>query len=195
MRHVYLFKYAHSKTEHANFFHMEVVQEWISEDGKRTVMAKPMNTGGGGWLYGHDISIKNQFGSHGYYSDVYAIYGTLYPDINVLPAISKRGITDSFFEGTPSKVIRWLLDGRNDYEFLIKTKQIDVLHHLWRRGTLQLPYRHVFNICNRNGYIVKDASMYFDYIDLLVYFRLATHNANYVCPANLTLEHDILFQL
>lgn len=47
-------------------------------------------------------------------------------------------------------------------------------------------------ICVRKGYKVKDASMWADYIDLLEYFHLDTHNAHYVCPKNLKKEHDRL---
>lgn len=34
--------------------------------------------------------------------------------------------------------------------------------------------------------------MWFDYMELLSYFNLDTHNARYVCPADLRAEHDRL---
>ena len=55
-----------------------------------------------------------------------------------------------------------------------------------------MPYAHSIRIANKNKYIVKDASMWFDYLDLLSYFHLDTHNAHYVCPKNLKHEHDTL---
>lgn len=36
--------------------------------------------------------------------------------------------------------------------------------------------------------------MWTDYIDLLEYFHLDTHNAHYVCPKNLKAEHDRLHE-
>lgn len=45
-------------------------------------------------------------------------------------------------------------------------------------------------IAMRNRYIVKDASMWCDYIGLLIHFGKDIHNAKYVCPADLKGEHD-----
>jgi hypothetical protein len=45
-------------------------------------------------------------------------------------------------------------------------------------------------ICIRNNYIVGDASVWHDYIDLLRFFGKDLHNAKYVCPADLNAEHD-----
>lgn len=36
--------------------------------------------------------------------------------------------------------------------------------------------------------------MWVDYLELLDYFRLDTHNAHYVCPKNLKAEHDRLLK-
>lgn len=65
-----------------------------------------------------------------------------------------------------------------------------MLEYYMYRGCLSHPW--AINICNRNGYIVKDGSMYDDYLRLLDYFHLDTHNAHYVCPKNLKAAHDEL---
>lgn len=57
-----------------------------------------------------------------------------------------------------------------------------------------MPFAHSIRIANRNRYIVKDASMWYDYLDLLAYFHLDTHNAHYVCPADLKSENDRLLE-
>lgn len=44
----------------------------------------------------------------------------------------------------------------------------------------------------RNKYKVSDVSIYFDYLDLLKYFKKDLRNAQYVCPKNLKLQHDKL---
>ena len=69
---------------------------------------------------------------------------------------------------------------------------MDVFKYMLREGNYQLPYQHTLNICHRNGYFIEDASLWFDYMDLLVYFHLDTRNARYVCPVNLKAEHDRL---
>ena len=45
-------------------------------------------------------------------------------------------------------------------------------------------------ICLRNGYIIKDASMWTDYINMLSTLGLDILNARYVCPTNLREAHD-----
>ena len=45
-------------------------------------------------------------------------------------------------------------------------------------------------ICIRNGYKIKNAIAWCDYIDLLRIFGKDLYNAKYVCPANLKAEHD-----
>ena len=69
---------------------------------------------------------------------------------------------------------------------------MDVFKYMLKRGWYQVPYMYALNICHRNGYVIEDASLWFDYMDLLVYLNLDTHNARYVCPVSLRAEHDRL---
>lgn len=46
------------------------------------------------------------------------------------------------------------------------------------------------NICNRNGYVPKDYSIWLDYLKMLRDLHLDTHNAHYVCPKDLMAAHD-----
>ena len=171
----------------------ETVQEWIAVNGKRAIIARPMNMGGNGWLYSEPLSIKNEYGS-GYYSygDVYSIHGWLYSKIELLPELKKRGIGRNFPDVNPSRLIRSLLTGNNDAELCLKTKQMAMLKHMAKEGYYQLRYKPSFNICNRNHYIIRDVGMWNDYIDLLLYFKKDVRNAKYVCPKNLKAEHDLL---
>ena len=49
-------------------------------------------------------------------------------------------------------------------------------------------------ICIRNGYIIKDGSMWCDMIDLLRHLGKDTNSPKYVCPSDLQIEHDKLVQ-
>lgn len=189
LRHVYCNKFIRKIDAFTHYFFSEVVQEWISEDGKRTIMAIPMNIGGTGWLYSEPLSIKNEYGSSYYQAERYAFNGVLYPKIKLLPILKKYGLKNSFHDCTPSKLIRGLL-GKTDFELCIKTKQIPMLRHMLKKGSMVLEFKHSFNICNRNKYIIKDASMWLDYIDLLRHFGKDLRNAHYVCPKNLKKDHD-----
>lgn len=69
---------------------------------------------------------------------------------------------------------------------------MSMLKHMFKEGYYQLRYKPSFNICNRNHYIIKDASMWNDYVGLLLYFHKDVRNAHYVCPKDLKTEHDLL---
>ena len=194
IRHILCWKNARKGTSTVYYDYIEVVQEWIREDGKRTIMAIPVNMGRNGWLYGSPLSIKGEYGSnpYNYYGDLYAIHGELYPRKELLPELKKRGLNRLFPDVTPSKLIRDLLKGGNDAELCLKTGQISMLKHMYRNGFSQLRYKPSFNICNRNHYIIKDASLWEDYMSLLAYFGKDLRNAHYVCPKNLKVAHDRL---
>lgn len=203
IRHILCSKYVRKRSfdlkgvqDYIYYFFSETVQEWITVDGKRTIMAKPMNMGSNGWIYSEPLSIKGEYGSSSwnYYGDLYAIYGVLYPKVKLLPELRKRGIGRKFPDVNPSKLIRALLTGKNDMELCLKTKQIPMLQHMFKEGCYQLRYKPSFNICNRNHYLIKDASMWCDYMGLLSYFNKDMRNAKYVCPKNLKAEHDLLLK-
>lgn len=203
IRHILCSKYVRKRSfdlkgiqDYIHYSFFETVQEWITVAGKRTIMAKPMNMGSNGWIYSEPLSIKNEYGSgmYHYYGDLYAIYGELYPRMKLLPELRKRGIGRKFPNVNPSKLIRALLTGNNDAELCLKTKQIPMLQHMFKEGYYHLRYKSSFNICNRNHYLIKDASMWCDYLGLLSYFNKDMRNAKYVCPKDLKVEHDLLLK-
>ncbi|MBC5634993.1 PcfJ domain-containing protein [Parabacteroides hominis] len=196
IRHIYCMRSTYKETHPVHYDFTEMVQEWISEDGKRTIIARPMNMGGNGWIYGAPLSIKSEYGSScwNYRGDIYAIWGELYPKKELLSELKKRGLNRRFPDVNPSKLIRDLLKGSNDAELCLKTGQISMLKHMYKTGFSQLRYKPSFNICNRNHYIIKDASMWEDYMSLLSYFGKDLRNAHYVCPKNLKVEHDSLLE-
>ena len=53
-----------SRQDYIHYTFFEVVQEWITVEGKRTIMAKPMNMGSSGWIYSEPLSIKGEYGSY-----------------------------------------------------------------------------------------------------------------------------------
>lgn len=189
LRHFYTARYARKERD-THYFIDEVCQQWITSDNKEIVIAKAMNMGCRGWIHTTDMSLKQS--GNIYYPHSYDIDGYVYPKVNVLPILRRNGLRTSFHGVTPAVLIRGLL-GENKYaEMLIKTRQYSMLEFYMYRGGLSHPW--AVNICNRNGYIIKDGSMYDDYLHLLDYFHLDTHNAHYVCPKNLKKEHDKLVE-
>lgn len=183
---------------HGPYFSInEAVQNWISEDGKEYVMArpcKPMAWVYDAWDFCKPMSIKDKGnGRYSYIPDKYDINSEfVYPARRVIPKLKRNGFTFRCNKVSASSLAVMLLTD-NEAEMLIKTKQYDLLYQKSVRGIPQ-DIKPSINICNRNGYMVKDASLWMDYIHLLQHFNMDTRNAKYVCPADLKKEHDKLLK-
>lgn len=170
---------------------MEVCQQWLSAGNKELVIAKPMNMSGTSWNWSEPMSLKGD--GYGLYGPKYDINGYVYPRVKLLPQLIRNGLGKDFHDITPATLVRRLLNNEPWPEILLKNRQFSLLKHWFGRGGY-IRQTWAIKICNRNHYIVKDASMWTDYIDLLDYFHLDTHNAHYVCPKNLKAEHDRLLK-
>lgn len=80
-------------------------------------------------------------------------------------------------------------------ETLYKTGQTKLFNY-FVKYCCQMPKgtEHALNICARNHYVISDPSMWLDHLELLRYFKLDTHNAHYVCPADLRQAHQELVE-
>lgn len=172
----------------------EAVQNWISENGEETIMARPcaaLQHVNDKWIFNRPMEIRERK-YHPYVHDKYDIYAHyVYPGGNILPKIKKMGYSRRIDDISPCNLFKILLIDR-EAEILAKTRQFSLLAYKGSRGFKELPFNHAIRIANRNRYIVKDAATWYDYLRLLDYFNLDTHNAHYVCPKNLQAEHDRL---
>lgn len=183
---------------HEQYFSInEAVQNWITEDGKEYVVArscKPMAFVYDAWDFCKPMSIKDKGnGKYSYNPDKYDVNASFtYPVRRIIPKLKRNGFTFRCNRVSASILAVMLLTD-NEAEMLIKTKQYDLLY---TKSTRSIPQdiKPSINICNRNGYKVKDASMWIDYIHMLQHFNMDTRNAKYVCPADLKKEHDKLLK-
>lgn len=178
----------------------EAVQNWIDPDGRETIIARPCKCIPhiyDAWDFEKPMSIKDRTGIRASYNpDKYDINAEfIYPNGSILPILRRNGYTRRCKSLSASGTMKLVLTDR-EAEILAKNGQFEILAFKQYRGYREfcMPYAHSIRIANRNKYIVKDASMWFDYLDLLAYFNLDTHNGHYVCPKNLQREHDILLK-
>lgn len=169
------------------FYFSEVCQLWYRDDGKLTVMAKAMNMDRRSWLFHTPLSIKRSYGMF-----EYTIDAILYKNPRFIPILKRNGLKTSSHGVLLCDLVESLLKNSKIAETLLKTGQYGILQFYMYRGCLSYPW--AVNICNRNGYIVKNGSLYHDYLRLLDYFKLDTHNAHYICPRNLKAAHDKLLE-
>lgn len=183
----------------------EVYQNWIDDEGRETILSMPYTRSAYyfRWRQFGEWGVrKHNAHCSGYFqmSDVYDVCGNMfYPVSRVSPLLKRNGWSGRLLKlgrvVNLAEVMKKMLTDPFAEE-LVKTGQDNLLAYWMNEGGPhkdRTRWLHALRICNRNGYYIADASVWIDYLDLLEYFHKDTHNAHYVCPADLTKEHDRLF--
>jgi len=171
----------------------EVMQRWIDEKGNLAVMTIRVNGFGyayDAWVFGSHMEIRR---SGSYRADARHNIWPLRvcPGGKVLPILRRNGFRTSCYGISPHALMTMILQD-SKAETLLKAKQIIMLKYLAgnERSEKVEKYWPSIKICIRNGYEIKDASMWFDYLKMLEDFGKDVRNAFYVCPENLKEAHD-----
>lgn len=173
-----------------SYFGHEVMQIFIDQNGKARTMAKNvmgMSRYYDQWIVSSDLTLKHNDRNRFY------LRGVIHPNKKVLPIVKRNGFKGNFYEIPPQQFFCEILTD-TIAETLLKTNQHDLLYYHIRNTKLSADgiYWNALKICNRNGYIIKDAKIWIDYIDLLNHFNKDLRSPKYVCPANLKRSHDKL---
>lgn len=189
---IVMIKSTSKKGNAATYFYREVAQRWIMPDGKVITIARLRAMAfvyADLWFFDSPMEIRP-------HHDIYDIISNCehYPRVRVLPIYKRNGFKGSFHNASPFKFLQSLLFD-SKIETLLKAGQHTILSHFVHNPyTLGNKWNSV-KICIRNGYIIKDASLWCDYIDLLKHFHKDTQNAKFVCPTDLRAEHDRLVEM
>lgn len=167
----------------------EVVQLWVTPAGKVVSIARlrPMLSWyRDSWNWSSTLEVRP-------YNMCYDINpGYVYPRKGIIPALKRNGFRGKLHGISPLRLFLALL-GDCRAETLLKAGQYSMLaHEIRSKVCADAKYWPSIRICMRQGYLIPDASMWCDYIDLLRYFNKDILNAQYVCPENLKAEHDRL---
>lgn len=176
----------------AKYFLHEIVQNWVGPDGKNTIYALHHHSNWHCDYWGGDMEIRVNGNSY-YNNHKYDVYPRMYhPDSYFKPEYKKYGI-DKNLRGINFVNALKYIPNNPKAETLLKIKQYSLLQAICGNHYSNVNhYWPTLKICFRNKYKVNDASMYFDYLDLLRYFRKDVRNAKFVCPKDLKKEHDRL---
>ncbi|GHV16186.1 hypothetical protein FACS1894169_09530 [Bacteroidia bacterium] len=175
--------------ETTKYTHSEVMQRWIAPNGKHATFARLRQTMGtcyyDSWIFHTPLELRQEIDV---YNRVYT--GVVYPRQKLIPELKRTGYEKALYGQKPLDLFRTLLtDSRA--ETLIKAGQTQLLKRIMDTGWKNIGnYWQSIRICIRNGYKIKDAALWCDYIDFLRFFGKDLHNAKYVCPTNLNAEHD-----
>ena len=179
------------KSQHPVFEIREAVQNWIDENGREVIVARPRGYSVGYtdlWLFNKPMEIRGGYKGYNYHADPYHIIPwTTYPYMSVMPILRRNGLKGKLPNvNMKDLMVKLLTDTRA--ETLMKAGQLGILQLLINRGGLR--YWKQALIAIRNRYVVYDASLWVDMLDNLEYLGKDIHNACYVCPENLKEAHD-----
>lgn len=175
----------------AEIYIHEVVQNWISPKGVIHNIARntaPFTMCYDKWQYSSQMELRGA-------PRVYAKYGIhaeyIYPRKKIIPELRRNGFRGGLHDMTPCGFMSDLLK-KPEIETLLKAKQFSLLKYFssgysYSKISEYWPY---VKICIRNNYIVKNASTWCDYIEMLKQFHEDIRSAHFVCPKNLKLAHD-----
>ena len=155
----------------------EVYENWVNDNGREWILSRSYNRSPFyfSWNYDSEWGI-NHHNEHcsGYYvmEDVYAVWRNyMYPCQKVSAKLKRNGWSGTVQKRVrldPVNLMRALLTN-NEAEWLVKVGQYDLLAYMSRYGSLAMHgyVKSAINICVRNGYYVRDAGIWLDYLDLL----------------------------
>lgn len=169
----------------------EAVQQWLDENGKTVTVALQRGLCykyNDIWKEGSKLEIRPN-------KDMYDIYpAAIYPRKKVIPVLKRNGFKGDFHDCDPTSLFRALITDRKA-ETLIKSGQYKMLRrHIYHPYAVSRKW-HAIKICIRNGYMIDNAAMWCDHLDLLDYLGKDTHNPKFICPTDLNAEHDRLIEM
>lgn len=173
------------------FWGWEVAQQWLQIDGKDEVVAR--NRGGMGHYmsdnFHGDMEIRSRQALHSKYN---LYVDAVFPKKKILPIYKRNGFKGDFGVSQSFQLFNNIIDNPRA-ETLLKAKQYELFDYAisYRRGKVER-YWNSIKICMRNKFVVKDASMWFDYLELLQQFGKDLNSMKYLRPVNLKKAHDRL---
>lgn len=190
----YKVKSTHRANWPAEYSGYEVLQHWYLDSQRREVVARSHYVSYGCDAWNGDMEIRDK--NYKQYWETAPRYEILpdkyHPDSKFKLEFTKYGINYRLCGLTFLEALRILPDYPHA-ETLLKAKQYELLRPFRYNESYKVRrYWPSIKICLRNKYQVKDDRMWFDYLEMLQYFRKDLHNAHYVCPKDLQKAHDKL---
>lgn len=191
-----------SGNEPTTFESREIYQCWIDDKGHEVVTTSRYSRSlfYFHWDYGSEYHIGRHYSSsvgYSYYEDIFTPGDNwIYPKMKFskyfrtvrLTKKTVLSLTNTSSRSELPQTLAYLL--KYPYlETLQKTGYNKLYLYLLGCRKNFSNYRHAVNICHRNKYPIDQPDLWVDYMDDLIELGLDTHNAHYVCPADLKTAH------
>ena len=147
----------------ANYFIIEAVQCWMNKEGKTETLSLLRGMSifyYDAWIYGSSLELRKRNVHH-----------------------------DRIYDICPSSFFMTLLTD-NRMEILYKAGQMNLFLRFLERKYGMDKYWTYIKICLRHNYVIHDADLWLDYVDMLIENKLDARNPHYLCPLNVEEAHD-----
>lgn len=136
------------------------------------------------FLYGSGLELRNDNYTYQYISDCY-----IYPKYTVIPKLRRNSLKGSFADVVPQKLMKALLSDSRVETILKSGRKRNLKHFIDHPQDLDFCWPS-YKIVLRRNYRITDMGIWVDYLRMLDRCGKDLHNAHYICPADLCVEHD-----
>ena len=174
----------------ANYFIIEAVQCWMNKEGKTETLSLLRGMSifyYDAWIYGSSLELRKRNVHHDRIYDICP--AVIYPRMKVIPELTRNGFKGVFYDICPSSFFMTLLTD-NRMEILYKAGQMNLFLRFLERKYGMDKYWTYVKICLRHDYVIHDADLWLDYVDMLIENKLDARNPHYLCPLNVEEAHD-----
>ena len=176
--------------EKVSFSITEVVQRWLTPKGVTHTLARKRNMCSyyfDSWSYGSELELRSN--SENYIYDIDAV--AVFPKVRISETVRRNGYQGETYGLSHYDVFKAILSD-NKKETLLKCGQTSLFHHFAIQKEVPIHIWNAIRIAIRHKYAVTDAGLWSDYINLLRQIGKDITNPHYVCPLDLSKEHDKL---
>lgn len=164
-------------------------EEWTDYDKDKKVIVGRTNTWCGDGFTSTDYEIR--YNNPRYGQSEYDRYASDFncPGAEFLPRFQKYGLGVDF-HNCDYRYLLNKLERSSQIETLLKAKQKELLFYAVHKDERYYSFWPQIKIVLRHKYKIKDAGIWYDYLELLKYFKKDIRNPKIILPKNLNKAHN-----
>ena len=181
-------RYISRKGEPMQFYCHEVVQRWISVEGKVTDMALLR---GFPFYYCDLWALESKMEIRppkDLYDDVVA-WSKVYPRMKIIPELKRNGFKGDLYGVSPVRLFKSLLSDPR-IETLLKDGEIEEMKYFLSNPRTADEFWASYRIAKRHHYQINNIGMWCDYLRMLQNIGQDIHNPKNICATDFIEAHD-----
>jgi uncharacterized protein YbaR (Trm112 family) len=182
--------YIHAKMRKGmpcDYWMTEVFQRWMNAKGHSEIVGRKRNSLSlyyDSWDWSSEMELRKEHYAHRIVPEY------IYSRISVIDTLKRNGFTGDFHGISPRALFTAILTD-NRMETLLKVGQYDLLRHFVKTDFRNVDkYWQAVKVAIRHRYSIKEADLWCDLVDALLYLEKDIANPKFVCPDNLHEAHN-----